>query len=506
MNNDPNHNETPGEPTQRSVRPRAVRVPVIRKKLKIKRVTPAAAAHPAVTELDTAALFSDVDETTIVSPAQADEIAEAIREIDAAADASTVSAPTAKAQTPTASAGMPQDMQKPRKQKMWLWILLACAAVLLIGYLTFAFCPVGFIARWRTIYIQTAMSTGDHQWLATAFLPKSVIDACWTDPFTPPEHVEPSDEGLTPVTTEAVTESGETHDTEVTEQETAPETEENTFPDTDAPDTSHDILGLADLRVGGKDPQGSTVTVLNEAEGLYIAEFSNKGWANFNYHGYVMLVDDPARVFVGSTPEKDERGYRMPEMMDYYGDVVAGINASGFADPNDSGAGNEIIGACMSEGEFWGSYTDTMESIVLTDENRLIVGWLGNWKNYSNIRDGMQFGPAIVTKGQNKISEKDGGGRGLHPRTAIGQREDGSIIMIVIDGRVTSSVGCTLWDMAEMMVAYGAVTAGCCDGGSSVVLAYEGEILNDNSSANPSYGRRIPNAFLVRSKDSTKIK
>ena len=53
-----------------------------------------------------------------------------------------------------------------------------------------------------------------------------------------------------------------------------------------------------------------------------------------------------------------------------------------------------------------------------------------------------------------------------------------------------------------MMVRYGAVTAGGCDGGSSVVMAYDGEILNDNSSANPDYGRRIPNAFLVRSKKS----
>ena len=54
--------------------------------------------------------------------------------------------------------------------------------------------------------------------------------------------------------------------------------------------------------------------------------------------------------------------------------------------------------------------------------------------------------------------------------------------------------------MAEMMVAYGAVTAGCCDGGSSVVLAYEGEVFNDNSSYYSELGRRMPNAFLVRSR------
>jgi len=219
------------------------------------------------------------------------------------------------------------------------------------------------------------------------------------------------------------------------------------------------------------------------------------------YHGYAMLIDDPSRVFVGSTPKPYVLGYRLGEMMDYYGDIIAGINASGFSDPNDCGTGGDIIGACFSEGKFWGQYTNTMASIVLTKENKLVVGWLGDWSKYTNIRDGMQFGPVLVDKGKNLIDEGSGGGWGYHPRSAIGQREDGAIVMIVIDGRVDSSrLGCTIWEMAEMMVKYGAVTAGGCDGGSSVVLGYDGEILNDNSSANPDYGRKMPNAFLVRSK------
>ena len=117
----------------------------------------------------------------------------------------------------------------------------------------------------------------------------------------------------------------------------------------------------------------------------------------------------------------------------------------------------------------------------------------------------MQFGPVLVDKGKNLIDEASGGGWGYHPRAAVGQREDGAIIMIVIDGRVDPyPLGCTLWEMADMMVKYGAVTAGGCDGGSSVVLGYGDDILNCNSSANPDYGRKIPNAFLVRSKKSEK--
>ena len=73
--------------------------------------------------------------------------------------------------------------------------------------------------------------------------------------------------------------------------------------------------------------------------------------------------------------------------------------------------------------------------------------------------------------------------------------------MLIIDGRNPMwSMGCTVGDMATIMASYGAVNAGCCDGGSSSVLAYNGAVLNKNSSANPTYGRLLPNAFLVRSK------
>jgi len=392
-----------------------------------------------------------------------------------------------------------------KKRRRWPWITLACVLFVVVGYLTVLFVPSGPIANLRDLYIQTAMSTADHQWLATWLFPQWAIDRAWKDPNVKPDNVPDDFEGLETVgtNTESVgTTNIETPPAPTTGDVNDPPHTETTAPEkTDPPKQETDILGLASLKVGGTDYAGNKVTVVDVEEGLFISEFTGKSQMIplTKYHGYVMVIDDPSRVFVGSTPEKDRTGYRILDMMNYYGDVVAGINASGFADPNDSGAGNAVIGACISEGQSWGRYTDTMASVVLTEDNRLKVGWLPNWSNYTNIRDGMQFGPVLVSKGKNLISE-DGGGLGAQPRTAIGQREDGAIIMIVIDGRVTSSIGCTLWEMADMMVRYGAVTAGGCDGGSSVVLAYDGKVLNDNSSANPKYGRRIPNAFLVRSK------
>ena len=68
---------------------------------------------------------------------------------------------------------------KPRKHGRGRRALIVIAVILalLVGlYCLCVFSDIPFIAKWRTIYIQTAMDTMNHQWLATAFLPQSVID------------------------------------------------------------------------------------------------------------------------------------------------------------------------------------------------------------------------------------------------------------------------------------------------------------------------------------------
>ena len=69
--------------------------------------------------------------------------------------------------------------KKPKKKKSLgrrLLILFLVLAILAGLYLTAVYSNIPFIAKWRTAYIQTAMNTLSHQWLATAFIPRSVID------------------------------------------------------------------------------------------------------------------------------------------------------------------------------------------------------------------------------------------------------------------------------------------------------------------------------------------
>ncbi len=52
------------------------------------------------------------------------------------------------------------------------------------------------------------------------------------------------------------------------------------------------------------------------------------------------------------------------------------------------------------------------------------------------------------------------GSWGIAPRTAIGQRGDGSIMLLVIDGRqLFGSVGASLKEVQDLMIEYGAVNA-----------------------------------------------
>ena len=66
-----------------------------------------------------------------------------------------------------------------------------------------------------------------------------------------------------------------------------------------------------------------------------------------------------------------------------------------------------------------------------------------------------------------------------HPRTAIGQLADGRIRFVVVDGRRPGySVGVTNFELAQVMVRLGAVTAAAFDAGGSSTLAFNGELLN----------------------------
>ena len=86
-----------------------------------------------------------------------------------------------------------------------------------------------------------------------------------------------------------------------------------------------------------------------------------------------------------------------------------------------------------------------------------------------------------------------------NPRTAIGQREDGTVLLLVTDGRgISGHLGATASDLIDVMSKNGAVNAANIDGGSSSSMYYKGEYLMTSVTlyySNSSW--RLPDAFII---------
>ena len=218
------------------------------------------------------------------------------------------------------------------------------------------------------------------------------------------------------------------------------------------------------------------------------------------YKGWLMIVQDPSRISVGVSRKsgfvEDKAGKQLHEIVEEYG-AVAGINGGAFSDSGGMGNGGMPVGVVISEGNLMKrATTGSRDTVIGFDENdKLIIGkFTAAQAQELDMRDCVSFGPALVVNGEPATIA--GASSGLNPRTAIGQRADGAVLMLVIDGRQVNSLGASMSDLIEIMMRYGAVNAANLDGGSSSNLYYNGEYLNDGVALTGA--RDIPTTFIVR--------
>ena len=214
------------------------------------------------------------------------------------------------------------------------------------------------------------------------------------------------------------------------------------------------------------------------------------------YHGKMLVIYDPSRIMVATIDNYNHNGagLTLKQLIDKYGGV-GGINGGQYEDKNGMGIGGWPEGIVISEGKLrMGSKNGTYEVYGLTNENVLVVGRMTAQKALDiGVRDAVSFGPALIVNGV--AAKYSGAGGGLNPRTAIGQREDGAILLLVIEGRKTSSMGATMADLIKVMQDYGAVNAANLDGGmSSAMWLYEDELV---SSSSVRVSRQMPTAFII---------
>lgn len=220
-----------------------------------------------------------------------------------------------------------------------------------------------------------------------------------------------------------------------------------------------------------------------------------KNVSNGKYKGYLLIISDPRRVSIATSDKLGKYGMKLLDMVKA-NNAVAGINAGGFADDNGVGTGGTPTGFLIQNGKvLYGDQTGKQELIGFNEDSVLVLGqYTAAEAKEKKIRDAVTFGPFLVVNGEGTIKNGNGG-LGLQPRTVIGQRQDGTVLLLVIDGRQLSSVGATLKEVQDIMIENGAYNAANLDGGSSTTMVYNGKILNHPcSSAGPRY---LPSAFIV---------
>ena len=215
------------------------------------------------------------------------------------------------------------------------------------------------------------------------------------------------------------------------------------------------------------------------------------------FRGKLLKIKDPSRVYVGISGQygAEYEGKRVLDMVAEYG-ALAAINAGGFEDLNGVGNGGTPLGMVVSQGEVrWGMMDTSYDIIGFDNDNILHVGTMtGQQAKDIGIRDAVCFGPVLIVNGKPVNEEKALGG-GFNPRSAIGQAADGTVLLLVIDGRQANSLGATYDDIIDIMLKNGAVNAANLDGGSSSHMIYQNEIITVCSSL---YGpRRMPTCWLV---------
>lgn len=231
----------------------------------------------------------------------------------------------------------------------------------------------------------------------------------------------------------------------------------------------------------------------NEKDDIEIIDVSGP-----TYKGKLMIVRDPSRIDLGVNLLMDtdkQQGFLVEEFVASQ-NAIAGINAGGFDDPGGKGDGSIPYGIVIKDGELIsGKLTDYNSIIGFNDKYRLVVGNMTAEQALSyNIQNAVTFGPILIVNYEPVTITGTGGG--LNPRTIIGQREDGAVLLLAIDGRQTTSLGASYSDCIDIMMQYGAMNAANLDGGSSTVMVYDGQIINNVVSMNGD--RRVPTAWIVK--------
>jgi exopolysaccharide biosynthesis protein len=221
-----------------------------------------------------------------------------------------------------------------------------------------------------------------------------------------------------------------------------------------------------------------------------------------NFTAKVMTVPDPNTVHVMAT-KYTTKGQPLSDLIKE-NNGVAGINAGGFYDPSGQGSGGQMTGTVISNGNVLsvpGNRTVAVLVGAFLKDGQFITGsYTVNQLVSMGVRDAISFGPQLIVNGVNRITPSTDGAWGWAPRTAIGQKANGSVVMIITDGRFywnKTHRGASMSDMAKLFEKYNVVNAIAMDGGGSTTMIKDGQLQLQPATSTSVGMRYLPNAWVV---------
>lgn len=254
-----------------------------------------------------------------------------------------------------------------------------------------------------------------------------------------------------------------------------------------------------------------------DINGIEIIELSGR-----SYFAKLMIVNDPSRVELATIyPWSDnpdgKKGQTLEQLVNS-GNYIGGVNGGEYY--SDGNWGGKPKGLVVSKGEILYNVPQKGDVMIgFTEDDILMVMDTGSLSakkvealveeykirdavTFKDIDDGddNHFTKLIINGEAREIS---GNGSGANPRTAIGQRADGAVLILVTDGRGASGhLGATAKDLISIMQEYDAVNAANLDGGSSSAMYYNGAY--EMSSVTLYYATsswRLPTAFVIEKRE-----
>ena len=258
-----------------------------------------------------------------------------------------------------------------------------------------------------------------------------------------------------------------------------------------------DLIHIAEQEENTEDPNAEVNGTPQEEPEIQIEDVMGT-----TYRGKMMIVKDPSRIFVGTVEEfKEGTGQVVADIAKRYG-AVGGINGGEFVDMGSYAYSAMPVGCVISQRNVLAGSMDEVYNITgFNKDNILVVGKMTLRQAIEmGIRDCVhtlhETGPFLIINGEPlSVPDTSVYGGGKNPRTAIGQRADGSVLLLTVDGRQANSIGATFKELVYIMQDYEAVNAAAMDGGTSTQMVYNGEVVN--SPYSPTGPRTCPTAYLV---------